>query len=117
MKQMKAEDALFVSYNVKRWQRAAFQKGGMRVKRKCAVWLLVLLVLVMHSVFAGSAWDSKAFSENESYDWTSDTGGWGCGWGDDELGDESVPLYVLCGLAAAAAAGAVILHKRRVRVG
>lgn len=109
---MKAEGGLFVSYNVKRWLRTAFPKGGMLVKRKFTVWLLVL---VMHSVFAGSAWDSKAYSENESYDWTSDTGGWGCGWGDGGLGDESIPLYVLCGLAAAA--GAVLLHKRRVRVG
>lgn len=39
------------------------------------------------------------------------------GWGDDELGDESVPLYVLCGLAAAAFAGTVVLHKKRQRAG
>lgn len=38
-------------------------------------------------------------------------------WDDGELGDESMPLYALGGLAAAALAGAVVLHKKRLRVG
>ena len=38
-------------------------------------------------------------------------------WGDGELGDESIPLYALCGLALAAAVGAVVMHKKRQRVG
>ena len=39
------------------------------------------------------------------------------GWGDGELGDESVPLYALGGLAVIAATGAVLMHRKRVRVG
>ena len=39
------------------------------------------------------------------------------GWGNGELGDESIPLYALCGLAAIAAAGAVVMHRKRQRVG
>ena len=38
-------------------------------------------------------------------------------WGNGELGDASVPLYALCGLALAAAAGAVVMHRKRQRVG
>ncbi|MDY2770732.1 MAG: hypothetical protein SOU13_12530 [Eubacteriales bacterium] len=38
-------------------------------------------------------------------------------WGNGELGDESIPLYALCGLAAIAAVGAVVMHKKRQRVG
>ena len=86
------------------------------MKKKLAVWvLLALLVFGMQSAFTRGG----AAAENRTIDWE----GWDWGeevidWGDGELGDESVPLYALCGLAAiAAAAGAVVMHRKRQRVG
>ena len=92
-----------------------FEKGGIIVKKKLAVWvLLALLVFGMQSAFTRGG----AAAENRTIDWE----GWDWGeevidWGDGELGDESIPLYALCGLAAIAAAGAVVMHKKRQRVG
>ena len=85
------------------------------MKKKLAVWvLLALLVFGMQSAFARGG----AAAENGTIDWE----GWDWGeevidWGDGELGDESVPLYALGGLAVIAATGAVLMHKKRVRVG
>lgn len=85
------------------------------MKKKLAVWvLLALLVFGMQSAFTRGG----AAAENRTIDWE----GWDWGeevidWGDGELGDESVPLYALCGLALAAAAGAVVMHRKRQRVG
>ena len=89
------------------------------MKKKLAVWfLLALLVFGMQSAFTRGG----AAAENGTidWDWTEETGAWGRGWGDDdggELGDESVPLYALGGLAMIAATGAVLMHRKRVRVG
>lgn len=38
-------------------------------------------------------------------------------WYGGELGDESVPLYALGGITVIAATGAVLMHRKRVRVG
>ena len=87
------------------------------MKKKLAVWvLLALLVFGMPSAFTRGG--AAAETENRTIDWE----GWDWGeevidWGDGELGDESVPLYALCGLAAIAAVGAVVMHKKRQRVG
>lgn len=108
---------MFVSYSVRCWQSPLpFEKGGIIVKRKLvAAVLMVLLAFGMTSALA-------------------DAGGWGewiidprtgekvfsfvpQDWDNGELGDESIPLYALCGLAAIAAAGAVVMHKKRQRVG
>lgn len=85
------------------------------MKKKLVVWLLlVLLAFGMHSAFARGG----ASAENGTIDWEGyDLGEEVIDWGDGELGDESVPLYALCGLAAIAAAGAAVLHKKRQRVG
>ena len=85
------------------------------MKKKLAVWvLLALLVFGMQSAFTRGG----AAAENRTIDWE----GWDWGeevidWGDGELGDESVPVYALCGLAAIAAAGAVVMHRKRQCVG
>ena len=85
------------------------------MKKKLAVWvLLALLVFGMQSAFTRGG----AAAENRTIDWE----GWDWGedvidWGNGELGDESIPLYALCGLAAIAAVGAVVMHKKRQRVG
>ena len=85
------------------------------MKRKLAVWvLLALLVFGMQPAFTRGG----ASAENGTIDWE----GWDWGeevidWGDGELGDESVPLYALGGIAVIAATGAVLMHRRRVRVG
>lgn len=99
----------------------AFIKGGIIVKKKLVA--AVLLVLVMLSTsFALAASNTGGWSYWVDYpDGTSEfvdpadfaNGGWGNG----ELGDESIPLYALCGLAAIAAVGAVVMHKKRQRVG
>ena len=85
------------------------------MKKKLAVWvLLALLVFGMQSAFTRGG----AAAENRTIDWE----GWDWGedvidWGNGELGDESIPLYALCGLAAIAAAGAVVMHRKRQRIG
>ncbi len=87
------------------------------MKKKLTIWMmLILLLFSMTSALAGGEWvvNPKTGHEELVFDWDIDTAGW---WDDGELGDESIPLYVLCTLAVAAAAGAVIMHKRRVRVG
>ena len=92
-----------------------FEKGGIIVKKKLAVWvLLALLVFGMQSAFTRGG----AAAENRTIDWE----GWDWGeevidWGNGELGDESIPLYALCGLAAIAAVGAVVMHRKRQCVG
>ena len=86
------------------------------MKRKLVVWfLLVLLVFGMQSALAGYniVIDPVTGHEELIFDWEGDTDG----WGDGELGDESVPLYALGGLAVIAATGAVLMHKKRVHVG
>ena len=85
------------------------------MKKKLAVWvLLALLVFGMQSAFTRGG----AAAENRTIDWE----GWDWGeevidWGNGELGDESIPLYALCGLAAIAAVGAVVMHRKRQCVG
>jgi len=81
-------------------------------KKLVAAVLLVLLVFGMISALAGGQWVVNPVTGDEElvFDMEDD-------WGNGELGDESVPLYALCGLAAIAAAGAVVMHKKRQRVG
>ena len=83
----------------------------MKTKLAAAV-LLVLLAFGMISALAGGQWVVNPVTGDEElvFDMEDD-------WGNGELGDESVPLYVLCGLALAAAAGAVVMHRKRQRVG
>ncbi len=105
---------MFVSYSVRCWQSPLpFEKGGIIVKRKlAAAVLMVLLAFGMISALAGGQWVVNPVTGDEElvFDMEDD-------WGNGELGDESVPLYALCGLAAIAAAGAVVMHKKRQRVG
>lgn len=108
---------MFVSYSVRCWQSPLpFEKGGIIVKRKLvAAVLLVLLVFGMTSVLADAGgwgeWIIDPRTGEEVFSFVPQD------WGDGELGDESIPLYALCGLAAIAAVGAVVMHKKRQRVG
>ena len=88
------------------------------MKKKLAAALLAVLVMAsMATAYARVGWsywvDYPDGSTEEGWDWGEEV----IDWGDGELGDESVPLYALCGLAAIAAAGAVVMHKKRQRVG
>ena len=80
-----------------------------------AALLLVLLVVGMASALADSGgwgeWIIDPRTGEEVFSFVPQD------WGDGELGDESIPLYALCGLALAAAVGAVVMHKKRQRVG
>ena len=108
---------MFVSYSVRCWQSPLpFEKGGIIVKRKLvAAVLLVLLVFGMTSVLADAGgwgeWIIDPRTGEEVFSFVPQD------WCDGELGDESIPLYALCGLAAIAAVGAVVMHKKRQRVG
>lgn len=81
-------------------------------KKLAAAVLLVLLAFGMISALAGGQWVVNPVTGDEElvFDMEDD-------WGNGELGDESVPLYALGGLAVIAAAGAVLMHRKRVRVG
>ncbi len=81
-------------------------------KKLVAALLLVLLVFGMTSALAGGQWVVNPVTGDEELVFDMEEG-----WGHGELGDESIPLYALCGLALAAAAGAVVMHKKRQRVG
>ena len=83
------------------------------MKRKLvAAVLMVLLAFGMISALAGGQGVVNPVTGDEElvFDMEDD-------WGNGELGDESIPLYALCGLAAIAAVGAVVMHKKRQRVG
>ena len=86
----------------------------MKTKLAAAV-LMVLLVFGMTSVLADAGgwgeWIIDPRTGEEVFSFVPQD------WGNGELGDESVPLYALCGLAAIAAAGAVVMHRKRQRVG
>ena len=83
----------------------------MKTKLVAAV-LMVLLAFGMIFALAGGQWVVNPVTGDEElvFDMEDD-------WGNGELGDESIPLYALCGLAAIAAAGAVVMHRKRQRVG
>ena len=87
------------------------------MKKKLAAALLAVLVLAsMATAYSRVEWGywvdgPDGFYLEDPANHAND------GWGNGELGDESVPLYVLCGLALAAAAGAVVMHRKRQRVG
>ena len=81
-------------------------------KKLVAVVLLVLLAFGMNSALAGGQWVVNPVTGDEELVFDMEDA-----WGDGELGDESIPLYALCGLAAIAATGAVVMHKKRQRVG
>ena len=108
---------MFVSYSVRCWQSPLpFEKGGIIVKRKLvAAVLLALLAFGMISALADAGgwgeWIIDPRTGEEVFSFVPQD------WGNGELGDESVPLYALCGLALAAAAGAVVMHRKRQRVG
>lgn len=109
---------MFVSYSVRCWQSPLpFEKGGIIVKRKLAAALLAVLVMAsMATAYARVEWGywvdgPDGFYLEDPANHAND------GWGNGELGDESIPLYALCGLALAAAAGAVVMHRKRQRVG
>ena len=84
-------------------------------KKLVAAVLLVLMVLSMSLAFADTIgwgeWIIDPRTGEEVFSFVPQD------WGDGELGDESVPLYALGGLAVIAATGAVVLHKKRQRVG
>ncbi|MDO4386131.1 MAG: hypothetical protein Q4E18_09035 [Clostridia bacterium] len=84
-------------------------------KKLVAAVLLVLLAFGMASALADAGgwgeWIIDPRTGEEVFSFVPQD------WGDGELGDESVPLYALCGLALAAAAGAVVMHRKRQRVG
>ncbi len=86
----------------------------MKTKLAAAV-LLVLLAFGMTSALADAGgwgeWIIDPRTGEEVFSFVPQD------WGNGELGDESVPLYALCGLALAAAAGAVVMHRKRQRVG
>ena len=94
-----------------------FEKGGIIVKRKLAAALLAVLVMAsMATAYARVEWGywvdgPDGFYLEDPANHAND------GWGNGELGDESIPLYALCGLAAIAAVGAVVMHRKRQRVG
>ena len=108
---------MFVSYSVRCWQSPLpFEKGGIIVKRKLvAAVLLALLAFGMISALADAGgwgeWIIDPRTGEEVFSFVPQD------WGNGELGDESIPLYALCGLALAAAAGAVVMHRKRQRVG
>ena len=108
---------MFVSYSVRCWQSPLpFEKGGIIVKRKLvAAVLMVLLAFGMTSALADAGgwgeWIIDPRTGEEVFSFVPQD------WGNGELGDESVPLYALCGLEAIAAVGAVVMHKKRQRVG
>lgn len=81
-------------------------------KKLAAAVLMVLLAFGMISALAGGQWVVNPVTGDEElvFDMEGD-------WGNGELGDESIPLYALGGLAVIAATGAVVLHKKRQRVG
>ena len=86
------------------------------MKRKLvAAVVLVLTVLSMSLAFADTIgwgeWIIDPRTGEEVFSFVPQD------WGDGELGDESVPLYALGGLAVIAATGAVLMHRKRVRVG
>lgn len=81
-------------------------------KKLVAALLLVLLAFGMTSALAGGEWVIDPATGHEVFIFGSNDA-----WGDGELGDESIPLYALCGLAVAAAVGAVVMHRKRQRVG
>ena len=81
------------------------------MKKLVAALLLVLLMVGMTSALAGGQWVVDPVTGHEELVFDME------GWGDGELGDESIPLYALCGLALAAAGGAVMMHRKRQRVG
>ena len=84
-------------------------------KKLVAAVLLVLLVFGMTSALADAGgwgeWIIDPGTGEEVFSFVPQD------WGNGELGDESIPLYALCGLAAIAAVGAVVMHKKRQRVG
>ena len=108
---------MFVSYSVRCWQSPLpFEKGGIIVKRKLvAAVLMVLLAFGMTSALADAGgwgeWIIDPRTGEEVFSFVPQD------WGNGELGDESIPLYALCGLAGIAAVGAVVMHRKRQRVG
>ena len=110
---------MFVSYSVKWWQQSLpFEKGGIIVKKKLAAALLVVMEMAsMATAYARVGWSYWVDYPDGSTELVDPADFANGGWGDGELGDESIPLYALCGLAAIAAVGAVVMHKKRQRVG
>ncbi len=87
------------------------------MKRKLVAALLVVLVIAsMATAYARVEWGYWVDGPDGFY--LEDPANYANnGWGDGELGDESIPLYALCALAMAAAAGAVVMHRKRQQVG
>ena len=87
------------------------------MKKRIAVLFLLVMVLISVAMPAYCATDQKEID----YGWSVWVKGEGyvdpAEWYGGELGDESIPLYALCGLAAIAAVGAVVMHRKRQRVG
>ncbi len=88
------------------------------MKKRIAVLFLLVMVLISVAMPAYCATDHQ---KEIDYEWSVWVKGEGyvdpVEWYGGELGDESIPLYELCGLAAIAAVGAVVMHRKRQRVG
>ncbi len=88
------------------------------MKRKLVAALLVVLVMAsMATAYARVGWSYWVDYPDGSTEFVDPADFANGGWGDGELGDESIPLYALCALAMAAAAGAVVMHRKRQQVG
>ena len=88
------------------------------MKKKLAAALLAVLVMAsMATAYARVGWSYWVDYPDGSTELVDPADFANGGWGDGELGDESIPLYALCGLAAIAAVGAVVMHRKRQRVG
>ena len=88
------------------------------MKKKLATALLVILMMVgIGTAYARVEWGYWVDYPDGRSELIDPANLKHADWDDRELGDESIPLYALCGLAAIAAVGVVVMHRKRQRVG